>query len=211
MRRLNGFRVAAFCVLTWGFLAIKTSSAQEPPPTEEHFSADDLFGHGRCEASFTSGILFSPFLATHNRPVINYTMTEVQFGYMPTGFKDSGFFRGNLEVAGDAFGSAIVNGPGSYISGVTIWGRYNFVRPRSRFIPYVQAGLGLTSTDIDRHIVGQPFNFNLNLGVGCRYFVAPKWSLNVEYRYQHISNANTAQNNIGINSNGPILGLSYLF
>ena len=46
------------------------------------------------------------------------------------------------------------------------------------------------STDIDHSILGQPFNFNLDLGAGVRYFIGRNWSLSLEYRYQHISNAN---------------------
>jgi opacity protein-like surface antigen len=85
------------------------------------------------------------------------------------------------------------------------------VPPGSRWIPYTQAGLGLTSTDIDRQIVGQPFNFNLDLGAGTRYLLSEHWALNLEYRFQHISNANTGTHNLGINAHGPILGVSYLF
>jgi opacity protein-like surface antigen len=125
--------------------------------------------------------------------------------------KASGFFRGNFELIGDAFGSAIFVGPGDYIVGMTIWGRYNFVQPDWRIVPYVQAGAGLTVTDIDRQIVGQAFNFNLDLAIGARYLITEKWALMLEYRYQHISNANSAEHNFGINANGPILGVSYLF
>lgn len=74
-----------------------------------------------------------------------------------------------------------------------------------------QAGAGLTATDIDRHIVGQAFNFNLNFGVGTRYLISLQWALVLEYRYQHISNANSAKHNLGINANGPIWGVCYLF
>jgi hypothetical protein len=59
--------------------------------------------------------------------------------------------------------------------------------------------------------LGQPFNFNLDLGVGVRYFVGRNWALNLEYRYQHISNANLGAKNLGINAAGPILGISCFF
>ena len=64
------------------------------------------------------------------------------------------------------------------------------------------------STDIDHGIVGQPFNFNLDLGFGVRYFLGRNWSLSLEYRYQHISNAGLNKHNLGINADGPILGVS---
>ena len=127
------------------------------------------------------------------------------------GVKGTGWWRGNFEVVGEGFGSGIYEGPGSYIAGATVWLRYNFVRPTCRLVPYVQAGAGLTSTDIDRGLVGEPFNFNLELGVGVRYFLSERWALALEYRYQHISNANIGAENVGINAQGPILGVSFLF
>ena len=44
-----------------------------------------------------------------------------------------------------------------------------------------------------------------------RYVLARHWSLDLEYRYQHISNANLAGHNLGINAHGPVLGISYFF
>jgi lipid A 3-O-deacylase len=196
---------AGICSLTVCLLIGKLVNAGEP------LGSEDLFTKGRYEAALTSGVLFSPFIATEGRPTINYTISEVQFGYMLGDTKGSGVFRGNFELLGEAFGSAIFVGPGDYIVGMTIWGRYNFVQPNWRLIPYIQAGAGLTATDIDRQIVGQAFNFNLDLGIGARYLISQKWALMLEYRYQHISNANSAQHNLGINANGPILGVSYLF
>ena len=189
-----------FCLAIW-----TTATASES------LGSEDLFTQGRYEAALTSGVMFSPFIAQGGRPTINYTSSEAQFGYMLGDVKASGALRGNFELLGEAFGSAIFVGDGDYIAGMTIWGRYNFVQPQWRLIPYLQAGAGLTATDIDRRIVGQAFNFNLDLGIGVRYLVSERWALMLEYRYQHISNANSAEHNLGINANGPILGVTYLF
>ena len=188
-----------------------TATADELSPPDEGFSANTLFEHGRYEGGLSSGVMFSPFIATHLRPTINYTITAVQFGYMLSNVKGSGCLRGNFELAGEGFGSAIFDGAGSYIAGCTVWGRYNFVPAHSRFVPFGQIGLGLTSTDIDHKIVGQPFNFNIDVGLGTRYFLSEKWALTLEYRYQHISNANSGRHNLGINAHGPLLGVAYLF
>ena len=208
----KGCIVGTVCTLL--FLSLQFARAEETNSATElsqSFVVGDLFTSGRYEASFTSGVLFSPIGTPKNRPTINYTMTEVQLGWMLSDVRGNGFWRGNFEVAGEGFGSAIIEGPGSYIAGMTIWLRYNFVPVGWRLVPYVQAGAGVVSTDIDRGIVGQPFNFNLDLGIGVRYFIARRWSVNLEYRYQHISNANLGKSNIGINGEGPILGISYFF
>jgi opacity protein-like surface antigen len=174
-------------------------------------SAGGLFENVRYEATLNNGVLFSPFLATGGRPTINYTITEVQVGYLLSEVKGHGWLRGNFELVGEGFGSAIFHGEGSFIAGVTFWLRYNFVPPGWRLVPYTQLGAGLTSTDITHKVVGQPFNFNLELGIGTRYLLSEHWGLNLEYRYQHISNADTGAHNIGINACGPIVGVSYLF
>ena len=196
---------AGICLVTFCLFIAKTANASEP------LESENLFTKGHYEAALTSGVLFSPFIADGGRPTINYTISEAQLGYMLGDTKGGGWLRGNFELLGEAFGGAIFQGPGDYIAGMTIWTRYNFVQPNWRFIPYVQAGAGLTATDIDQHIVGQTFNFNLDLGIGARYLINQRWALMLEYRYQHISNANSAEHNLGINANGPILGVAYLF
>lgn len=156
--------------------------------------------------------MFSPIGGAANRPTINYTITELQWGYMLSNPKGDGWWHGNFEAVVSGFGSAIFDGPGNYIAGGTLWLRYNFVpRRTSRWSPFLQAGAGVTWTDVEREFVGQPFQFNLQLAAGTRYFIADHWSLGLEYRYQHISNADTAEHNVGINGNGPILGISYFF
>ena len=180
-------------------------------PAAEGFSPGPLFERGRYEVTLAEGAMFSPIGMPKNRPMINYATTELELGYMLGGVSGKGWWRGNFEVLADGFGSAIFQGPGSYTAGFTLWLRYNLVPATWRVVPYVQAGGGVLSTDIDRGLVGQPFNFNLDLAAGVRFFVAKNWSVNLSCQYQHISNANTGPKNIGINSYGPILGVSYFF
>ena len=179
--------------------------------TNTAFSVGSLFEARRFEATLASGVLFSPLWSQVNRPTINYTITALQLGYMLSNVKGKGLLRGNFELAGEAFGSKIFQGPGSYVAGGTLWIRYNFVPTGGRLVPYIEGGAGLTSTDIDRQYVGQPFNFNLEFGVGARFFVARNWSINLEFRFQHLSNADTGNRNVGVNAGGPLLGVSYLF
>jgi outer membrane protein W len=172
---------------------------------------DHLFEYGRCEIALNDGALFSPFVATGGRPHINYTVTELQFGCMLSDVKRAGWLSGNLELLAAGAGGAIFTGTGNYVAGGTAWLRYNFVQEKQKWVPYAQLGAGISMTDLDRRVLGQNFNFNLNLGVGVRYLLAPNWSVNLEYRYQHISNADMGKKNIGINADGPMLGVAYLF
>jgi opacity protein-like surface antigen len=205
-----------FCWQLGAFLLMSAAMALADEPASAGTvtnlpSLGELFQHGRYESSVTSGALFSPFVATSGRPQLNYTLSELQIGYMLSNVKESGWLRGNFEVAGEGFGGATFDGKGHYLSGITLWLRYNFVPERWRLVPYAQGGAGLTFTDFDRRLVGQTFNFNLGLGVGVRCFVARHWSVNLEYRYQHISNARLARQDLGVNAHGPMLGVSYFF
>ena len=173
--------------------------------------AEDIFQHGASELALTSGALFSPLVNNGKRPVIDFTITELQYGYMLGSAKGTGWLRGNWEVLGEGFGGAVFTSNGSYIAGMTGLLRYNFVPRTGRFAPFAQGGLGVTFTDIDRDIVGQTFNFNLDIGIGLRYLVARDCSVNLEYRLQHTSNADLAPVNEGINAWGPILGVSFYF
>jgi opacity protein-like surface antigen len=171
---------------------------------------ENLFQSRQHETFAGAGVMFSPFIATSGRPTLNYELTEIGLGYMLTDVHGSSFWRGNVEVAGSALGGAIIDGQGSYVAGGTAWLRYNFVPDTGHFVPFIQAGAGLTSTD-NRGLVGQDFNFNLNLGAGVRYFFKPTWSVNAEYRYQHLSDANLTPHNLGVNANGPMVGISHFF
>src|SRR5262245_48688316 len=91
-------------------LGVCTSNA-----ADHAFSIDDYFQRGRWEAAFSSGVLFSPPLPDHNRPDLNYSLSEMQLGWMLTDVKEWGCFRGNLEITGKTFGGAIFEGRGSYL------------------------------------------------------------------------------------------------
>ena len=72
---LHGFQISgAFLLL----LAAATARAGNEA------SLDELFRCSRLEASLGSGCLFSPFAAIRNRPTLNYTLSELQLGYMLT-------------------------------------------------------------------------------------------------------------------------------
>jgi opacity protein-like surface antigen len=64
---------------------------------------------------------------------------------------------------------------------------------------------------MDQRLIGQNFNFNLDVGAGVRCFIAKDWALNFECRYQHISNAKLNSRDVGINAVGPMIGLAYFF
>ncbi|HEY0683288.1 MAG TPA: porin family protein [Steroidobacter sp.] len=73
---------------------------------------------------------------------------------------------------------------------------YHF-NPGGRFVPYVLAGLGYASADLDRPIAGtvsgvgpvridDDNGFTVNAGVGAKYFVTDSVSLRLDARYRYL-------------------------
>lgn len=209
---------ALFSALVWFFSAslshaqtnsiIETNASLQ---TNGGFNMDDNYRPGWRDVTLGGGTMFSPIGSNHDRPVVNYIVGSLQIGYMLTDIHGDGLFRGNVELAAEGFGAAIYEETGNYIAGGTLWARYNFVPAGWRFSPYAQLGMGGTSMDIDHKYDGHNFNFNLDAAGGIRYFFHPRLSFNMELRYQHISNANTADHNIGVNALGPAAGLTWFF
>ena len=68
----------------------------------------------------------------------------------------------------------IYQGPGSYWAGITALIRYNFIPPDSKWIPYVQAGVGVVRTDAHKDhgqdAIGQATEFNPQASLGDSIF-----------------------------------------
>ncbi len=200
-----------FVLVVLGLLARNQSVSAEDSKDPLAGILDDSFRPGWRELGFGGSAYFSNIDRAANRPNSDYASGYAQFGYMVTEPAGNSWVRGNFEVAPEIFGAGVFHGPGHYVAGGTLWLRYNFIPKHGRFSPFVELGGGGTALDIPHNYDGKDFNFNLDAGVGVRYFIRPKLSLNAEYRFQHISNANLWNHNIGLNTSGPVLGLSFFF
>ena len=174
-------------------------------------SPDSAFRRGQWEVGVCSGALFSPIISRPNRNVVNFSLTEVQLGYMLTNPNHGGWYRGNFELLGGVFCGTPFTGRGSYIGGGTLWLRYNFLPVNWPIKPYAQIGAGSELTDFDHRMLGQDFNFNVDGALGLRYLIGSRCSVNLEYRYEHYSDAYLTRRNLGINAQGIMVGISWLF
>ncbi len=79
--------------------------------------------------------------------------------------------------------------------------------------PYLEFAGGPFWTDLGDRIPEQSsrFHFIVTGGVGIAWFVTRNKSLNVGYRFQHISNAGTSMPNLGLNASLPFIGFSIFF
>lgn len=124
----------------------------------------------------------------------------------------SGWYQGQLGVGAElpTFGTA--EPVTAYGIGVTPKLIYAFTAlNRLRF--YVEGGGGPLWTDLGGRVPEQPgqFNFMVWGGAGLSWYFSPQWAVQAGYRFLHISNGGTRNQNSGLNAGIPFVGLSFGF
>ena len=118
--------------------------------------------------------------------------------------------RGNWEGRVELMGGGQYEPKGAYLCGLTPVLRYNFTTG-SRWMPFLDAGAGVSLTDIGRPDLSTTFEFNLETGAGVDYFLRENLALTLQYRFLHMSNARIASPDLGVNANVISVGLSWFF
>jgi lipid A 3-O-deacylase len=178
----------------------------------------DPLSKGETEFDILGGYFHSPITTggTH-RPEFDYAGGDLRYGYIftPALCNECPLLRGDWEVLLDGFAQGVTDGPGNYLTGGSLLFRYNFFHPGSRFIPYFQLGGGGLHSDAaedpTQRLIGGAFEFVLQADIGARYLLNDRWSILAEGGFQHISNADTASRNVGVNALGGRLGLGFAY
>jgi hypothetical protein len=201
------------CVL-FSFIAVATSFAGHEIVNKAPVEVASPFDKGRMELQVGATGYFS-FNNSGSRPEVNDVGGLVRLGWMLGDVAGDGFLRGNFEFLIEASASGIVDGPGDVLASGVLLLRYNFVQPDSKFVPYFQLGGGGTYSDMHedetQRLIGSEWSFNLQAGFGLRYLWSDRCALFLEANYRHISNADTADRNVGLNSVGAVVGVSMFF
>lgn len=155
------------------------------------------------------------FSGGSNRPTVNYLSETIRLGRMCSPVNGRGLLRGNWEGLLEVFGDEVIAGPGTGFLGASLRGRYNFVQEQARLVPYLQIGAGGLADDVYRdrcqRVIGSGFEFILQAGGGVRWSLGAHNSIFAEFEFQHISNADTASRNVGLNGFGGSLGFCHFF
>ena len=118
--------------------------------------------------------------------------------------------EGNLELWGEIFGGEQYNLDSASVFGLTIGPRYHFIT-HSRWVPFIDAGAGVSETDIGEPDLGSKFQFNVQLGVGTHYFFLNNVALTTQIRGIHLSNAYIKLPNNGANALLFLVGVTCFF
>jgi hypothetical protein len=141
-------------------------------------------------------------------------LTSLSYGHMLGPVVGQGhWYRGNFEWRVEVFGGMQyhpdVNTDG-WLIGLTPHLRYNFATG-TRWIPFFDAGAGVTATGIAHPDLGGTFEFNLQPAIGLQWFVRDNLALTGEVKYMHMSCAGIDKPNLGLNDIIGLIGLTWFF
>ncbi len=179
-------------------------------------AAWNCFPKYHCTVQLMGGAMTADSGVGADAPSFNYSPVSLRFGVtLDQLFPLEGLLRASYEPMIDITGASVWDGFGNYFVGPSFIIRRNILLPDAPLIPYIQGGVGFVFTDayedMTQDNIGQEFEFALQAGIGLRYMIKPNLSLDIEGQFMHISNADLADRNAGINAVGGMLGFTYYY
>jgi len=145
------------------------------------------------------------------REAHHLALVSLSYGLMLGPVQGEGrWYRGNWELRGELFGGAEFSPDKEWFVGLTPHLRYSFATG-TRWIPFVDAGAGVTATGIGEPDLSGTFEFNLQAGVGMHWFLKDNLALTVEAKYVHWSCAGLSDPNLGLNGVTGLVGVTFFF
>lgn len=144
------------------------------------------------------------------RTDVSLVVGSVRFAYLPFDPVGSGFLRGSVEIGIEPFVQLYLEPSTASAEGVKAVGRYHIL-PAAPIVPYVELAIGVMHSNLGVKELRSRHVFSAESGLGVSYLLTPSLALTAGYRFQHLSNANTEDPNVGINSSTGVLGASFFF
>ncbi len=175
---------------------------------------DAGIGEGFSSSSETISLEAGPLLGVHilgGTRRHDMVLSSFSYGHMLGETAGRGcWYRGNWELRGEIFGGVEFSPSNEWMLGVTPHLRYNFATG-TRWVPFADAGTGVTATSIRGPDLGNTFEFNLQATVGTHIFLRENLALTIEARFMHISSAGIWSPNHGVNGFLSAVGFAILF
>jgi hypothetical protein len=174
-------------------------------------TATEEFNPQRFEFAIESGFLFGAINPPASYEIgAEFLTARICWGVV----RGDTWLRGYNQFYVSAMAEPIFRGIENHYFGFNFGMRYNFVRPGSRFVPYISGGVGAGGIDSHPEIPGgqgQDFTFNILSAAGISYSVNDRWKINVGALYQHLSNGGQTDPNPSLNLFGPQVGVTCSF
>jgi hypothetical protein len=207
-------RKAFVLLLCIGCPVILTTPALAEGTADQEFRP---FEKGQLAVQVVGGAFKGPIFVKTQRPSFHFYQANFRVGFILTNPVDSRFFfKGNFELLPEFSYSDMSGKIDGYFAGGGLLLRYNILSIQSkRLVPYMHAGAGIVRNniykDMTQRMIGNPTEFTLRGGVGIRFLIKDRWSLDLEGAIEHISNAGLAERNRGLNGGGFLMGITHFF
>lgn len=129
---------------------------------------------------------------------------------LPDVIGEGSWWEGRWMLLGEATAGRETHPDDAWAASLTPVARYLFGHPDS-VVPFLEAGFGLTWTDIGEPDLGGDLQFNSQVGAGFYWFAEEDLALMFQYRFIHYSNAGLKRPNGGVNIHAAMIGISYFF
>jgi lipid A 3-O-deacylase len=158
------------------------------------------------EAGATTG--FQIFGGEQNHDL---ALASISYGHMLSNvLGENHWYRGNWEIRGELFVGEQFSPSNDWLVGLTPHLRYNLATG-TRWIPFVDGGLGVGATEIGSPDLSGTFEFNIQGNIGVHWFVRDDLALTFEAGYLHVSDAGIHDPNQGLNCATGKLGVTWFF
>jgi len=142
---------------------------------------------------------------------VEYVNGGIRFGYLPFSPLAAGTpVHGAFEIGLEPLYQQYTSPEFVYFAGLGLALRYHFLS-LGRLVPYAELAAFAGGTNLKITEIRSSFTFLIWGGLGASYFVTDRTAIYAGYRYEHISNGNTAKPNRGLESNAGVLGVSFFF
>jgi len=146
-----------------------------------------------------------------SRQAHDLALLSLSYGHMLGQVLGEGhWYRGNFEGRLELFGGGEYSLSEEWVIGLTPHLRYNFATG-TRWIPFLDAGAGVTATGIGPPDLSGTFEFNLQAIAGTRWFLRDDFALTGDVRLLHMSCAGIRSPNLGANNVAFMFGVTWFF
>ena len=177
-------------------------------------STSKKFGYGKIYAGLQGGWgkAFSLGIAGNgDGRHVEYAAVLPQLGI---GLSDvlagDSWFKGNFDAVFEGEFLIGYKPNSGYSAGLGILLRYNFLSTE-KWVPYVEIGGGFGVLEFDLKDQADGLIFYPQAGLGLHYFAKDNLSIDLGWRFHHMSNANSEMPNNSINASLLLLGFSWYF
>jgi opacity protein-like surface antigen len=194
---LKGFFFAAIALI----LSLVTLPAFAE---EQELGVDKAKGHWTVSTGY--GVTHPGLGATETK--VETAELILSYGHFLSEEVGKSWYRGRHEIIVELPLHYVVSPETTPMVGITFLASWVFTASKT-MTPYIFGGGGLIYTNLDVPELGKNLNGSVQVGTGFHYFLKKNTSLDLSYRFHHISNAGTGTPNEPLNSSKFLFGISF--